>query len=97
MGDESARPTRSSVLRLRGLPFAATESDIEEFFKGFQLKQVQICKRNGEGWLDSPTLCQSIQRCCGCAVFWRHAPPAVASSLRRDPPSRGARLWRGWH
>lgn len=47
MGDESARPTRSSVLRLRGLPFAATESDIEEFFKGFQLKQVQICKRNG--------------------------------------------------
>jgi len=47
MGDEGARPARSSVLRLRGLPFAATESDVEEFFKGFQLKQVQICKRNG--------------------------------------------------
>ncbi|CAD7695209.1 unnamed protein product [Ostreobium quekettii] len=47
MGDEGGRAARSSVLRLRGLPFAATEGDVEEFFKGFELKQVQICKRNG--------------------------------------------------
>ncbi|GMH42052.1 hypothetical protein BSKO_09971 [Bryopsis sp. KO-2023] len=51
MGDDTTgtgvRPARSSVLRLRGLPFQATESDIEEFFTGYDLKQCQICKRNG--------------------------------------------------
>lgn len=44
----TVRPARSSVLRLRGLPFQATETEIEEFFAGFDLKQCQIGKRNGE-------------------------------------------------
>ena len=47
MGDESARLARSTVLRLRGLPFQATEADIEHFFQGYKLKQCSLCKRNG--------------------------------------------------
>eukprot|EP00210_Caulerpa_lentillifera_P005827 g5573.t1 len=47
MGDESLRQARSTVLRLRGLPFQSTEVEIEEFFTGYTLKKCQLCKRNG--------------------------------------------------
>lgn len=38
---------RSPVLRLRGLPFLATTLDVKEFFSGFDLSDVYICRRNG--------------------------------------------------
>jgi hypothetical protein len=42
----TAAPT--GVLRLRGLPFAAGEADVTEFFRGFPLTSCFVCKRNGE-------------------------------------------------
>eukprot|EP01023_Acetabularia_acetabulum_P017501 TRINITY_DN18746_c0_g2_i3.p2 TRINITY_DN18746_c0_g2~~TRINITY_DN18746_c0_g2_i3.p2 ORF type:complete len:219 (-),score=31.96 TRINITY_DN18746_c0_g2_i3:298-954(-) len=39
---------RSSVLKLRGLPFEATDNDIANFFVGFQLLHVHICRNNGK-------------------------------------------------
>lgn len=47
MGDDSVRVARSTVLRLRGLPFQATEADIKQFFADYTLAQCIICKRNG--------------------------------------------------
>ena len=41
-------PPPSDVLRLRGLPFAATEVEVVDFFKDFELKGTPLlCKRNG--------------------------------------------------
>lgn len=37
----------AAVLRLRGLPFAACEDDVREFFKGYELTNIFLCKRNG--------------------------------------------------
>lgn len=37
----------SPILRLRGLPFQSTEDDVRDFFKGFSVKEVHICKRSG--------------------------------------------------
>jgi len=39
---------KSSVLKLRGLPFEATENDIINFFNGFQLLHVHLCRNNGK-------------------------------------------------
>lgn len=36
-----------SVLRMRGLPFAATEDDIRAFFHDFTLEETYLCRRNG--------------------------------------------------
>lgn len=49
MEDETQKKAAAppAVLRLRGLPFAACEDDIREFFKGFELSSVFLCKRNG--------------------------------------------------
>lgn len=41
----SAAPT--GVLRLRGLPFAATSEDVTNFFDDFKLSNIFFCKRNG--------------------------------------------------
>eukprot|EP01026_Neomeris_dumetosa_P042465 TRINITY_DN353_c1_g1_i3.p1 TRINITY_DN353_c1_g1~~TRINITY_DN353_c1_g1_i3.p1 ORF type:complete len:481 (-),score=70.51 TRINITY_DN353_c1_g1_i3:437-1879(-) len=38
----------SSVLRLRGLPFEAKENDVRNFFDGFHLLHVHLCRRNGK-------------------------------------------------
>eukprot|EP01024_Parvocaulis_polyphysoides_P007469 TRINITY_DN1221_c0_g4_i1.p5 TRINITY_DN1221_c0_g4~~TRINITY_DN1221_c0_g4_i1.p5 ORF type:complete len:114 (-),score=6.04 TRINITY_DN1221_c0_g4_i1:533-874(-) len=38
----------SSVLRLRGLPFEAKENDVHQFFNGFKLLHVHLCRRNGK-------------------------------------------------
>jgi hypothetical protein len=43
-----------AVLRLRGLPFNATQSDILQFFEGFNVRDVLITRTYGEGgrcWL----------------------------------------------
>ncbi|GLC45210.1 hypothetical protein PLESTB_000724600 [Pleodorina starrii] len=46
---------KSSVLRLRGLPFSAGEEDVRHFFSGFNVAQVVIGKRagrsTGEGYV----------------------------------------------
>eukprot|EP00878_Enallax_costatus_P009220 GHUV01009638.1.p1 GENE.GHUV01009638.1~~GHUV01009638.1.p1 ORF type:complete len:439 (+),score=125.06 GHUV01009638.1:149-1465(+) len=44
---QSSRAGGSSVLRLRGLPFASTESDIISFFAGYEIHEVYICRRDG--------------------------------------------------
>ena len=54
VGDEAATPP--AVLRLRGVPFAASESNIMQFFAGAenvqQPTEVYICRRNGEAvWI----------------------------------------------
>lgn len=44
----AVKPARSKVLRLRGLPFQATERDIQDFFKTFLLTRIHICIKEGE-------------------------------------------------
>lgn len=41
------RVTGSAVARLRGLPFQATDDDIKEFFTGFNVVHIHVCRRNG--------------------------------------------------
>ena len=38
----------SALLRLRGLPYNATEEEIKGFFGEFQTVNVSICRRDGE-------------------------------------------------
>ena len=46
---EPQAEVNSGVLRMRGLPFAATEADVREFFKpASEPAAVFVCKRNGE-------------------------------------------------
>ncbi|KAG2492229.1 hypothetical protein HYH03_009473 [Edaphochlamys debaryana] len=50
VGGAEAAPApqpKSSVLRLRGLPFSAGEEDVRHFFNGFDVQQVVIGKRAG--------------------------------------------------
>lgn len=37
----------SRTLRLRGLPFSSTIDDIRDFFAGYAIEEVHICKQNG--------------------------------------------------
>jgi hypothetical protein len=37
----------SRVLRLRGMPFAAADEDVRNFFAEFSLEEVYVCKRDG--------------------------------------------------
>ena len=39
---------KSTVLRLRGLPFSAGEDDVRQFFADFEVATVVIGKRAGE-------------------------------------------------
>ena len=43
-----ARPARSRVLRLRGLPYRALEDDIFRFLEPLIVTRVHICKKHGE-------------------------------------------------
>lgn len=43
-----ARPARSRVLRLRGLPYRAVEDDIIHFLAPLPVIRVHVCRRNGE-------------------------------------------------
>ncbi|KAK9809304.1 hypothetical protein WJX73_002890 [Symbiochloris irregularis] len=45
--EPTAKNRSSSVCRLRGLPFNATETDIVEFFADFEIKHLHICRRAG--------------------------------------------------
>ena len=38
---------KGTALRLRGLPFSATEDDIRRFFASYSLNDVYMCRRNG--------------------------------------------------
>jgi RNA recognition motif-containing protein len=38
---------KGTALRLRGLPFSATEEDIRKFFAKYTLFDVYMCRRNG--------------------------------------------------
>lgn len=35
------------VLRMRGLPFSATDADVVEFFKAWDVEAVRLCFRQG--------------------------------------------------
>lgn len=61
-------PIVGDVLRLRGLPFTATEEDIRTFFGDYTLKQMVICKRNG--------------RSTGEAYVALSSPAAAAEALK---------------
>jgi hypothetical protein len=60
---------RSPVLRLRGLPFLATTLDVKEFFSGFDLSDVYICRRNGGCFISSAG---SESLYCRTTVFSEH-------------------------
>lgn len=47
-GSRPARPARSRVLRLRGLPYRAVEDDILRFLAPLSVLRVDICRRNGK-------------------------------------------------
>lgn len=38
---------RSSLTKLRGLPYDATEEEISDFFQGFETSLIHICRRDG--------------------------------------------------
>ncbi|CAL8467151.1 g6687 [Coccomyxa elongata] len=38
---------RSSLTKIRGLPYDATEEEIKEFFQGFETSLIHICRRDG--------------------------------------------------
>ncbi len=66
--DKPAAPG-SSVLRLRGLPFQATEEDIKEFFSGYELKQIFICRRGGAIRRWRLTAATEVCSCLGLGVI----------------------------
>lgn len=43
-----ARPARSRVLRVRGLPYRALDDDIFRFLEPLSVTRVHICRINGE-------------------------------------------------
>lgn len=53
LANRPARPARSRVLRLRGLPYRALEDDIVLFLAPLPITRVHICRRNGEHKLQS--------------------------------------------
>ena len=67
----------SNLCRLRGLPFSATEADITEFFAGFDLKHLHICRRAGkpdEACLmpvDAPVASRQPTSCASRGAFGR--------------------------
>ena len=48
LANRPARPARSRVLRLRGLPYRAVEDDIVFFLVPLPVTRVHVCRRNGE-------------------------------------------------
>ena len=48
LANRPARPARSRVLRLRGLPYRAVEDDIILFLAPLPVIKVHICRRSGE-------------------------------------------------
>ncbi|GIL55297.1 hypothetical protein Vafri_10859 [Volvox africanus] len=56
---------KSSVLRLRGLPFSAGEEDVRHFFSGFNVAQVVIGKRagrsTGEGYVQLDSIAAAAE------------------------------------
>ena len=46
--EDDACQQSGSVLRLRGLPFSATETDLRAFFDPTQLQEVYFCRRDGK-------------------------------------------------
>ena len=46
---------RSSLVKIRGLPYDATDEEIKSFFQGFETTLIHICRRDGAVYL-SPLL-----------------------------------------
>ena len=67
--DSATFKSSSCVLRLRGLPFNATQSDVATFFEPFSVRETVVCKRAGE-------------RADGVAVFSSSALLCRAGSAR---------------
>ena len=78
--------TMSTILRLRGLPFAATSEDITAFFKDYDTKAVYLGLRNG---CDNPAL-QSADGAAGASRC-----PATSSPQPAAPAAPAGRpSWR---
>jgi hypothetical protein len=86
-------PPPSDVLRLRGLPFAATEAEVVDFFKDFELKgSPLLCKRNGAVNAKLRPIRNSSNLGCDSKVELRESAMSswvVKTRLRRPPL-----LWR---
>lgn len=93
---EEVTPARSSVIRLRGLPYAATIKDIEVFFDGFSPGEVHICSRNGRrarSETREPDAPRSLPSCAMAVISSRSL--MCAPFRRRTPPCRRPRDGRG--
>lgn len=77
LGSRSARPARSRVLRLRGLPYRALEDDILLFLAPLRVTRVHICRRNGE------------HVCPDAIVVVVKGNSLIADDLRRKDHRRG--------
>ena len=62
LANRPARPARSRVLRLRGLPYRALEDDIILFLAPLPVTRVHICRRNGEHETAECILCSRGHR-----------------------------------
>ena len=69
LANRPARPARSRVLRLRGLPYRAVEDDIILFLAPLPVIRVHICRRNGE--LGTAELSDVTRRTAVMSTFYR--------------------------
>jgi hypothetical protein len=75
LASRPARPARSRVLRLRGLPYRALEDEIFRFLEPLVVTRVHLCRRNGEHIRTDAVVCR--KRCASRIImlyrkdYWR--------------------------
>ena len=78
LANRPARPARSRVLRLRGLPYRAVEDDIVIFLAPLLVIRVHVCRRNGE--FATADLSDVLWRTAVMLVYFQEGQPARRTS-----------------